>query len=232
LIDMLFYDLHVHTKDSIGENNLEEIVQMAKRLDLAGIGIARYHDNITELPTIEGIDIINAVIVKADTPEELNKIVRDVRNSAEVVMVHGGNYDINRAACENPMVDILCHPELGRKDSGIDHICARAARENNVAIEINFREILESFRKHRTYILSSMKTNIMLCKKYEVNVITTSSAVSKWGLRGGRELASISYLLGLDLASAIASVSSVPENIIKTNREKLKGNMWEGVKIV
>jgi len=231
LIDMLFYDLHVHTKESIGENSLEEIVAMAKKLDLRGMAIARYHDNITELPTIEGIDLINAVIVKAETPEELNRIVKEVRNSAEIVMVHGGNYDINRTACENHMVDILCHPELGRKDSGLDHICVRAAKDNNVAIEINFREVLESFKRHRLYVLSSMKNNIMLCKKYEVDVVTTSAAVSKWELRGGRELASMSYLLGLDLASAIASVTTIPENIVKTNREKLKGNLWEGVKL-
>jgi ribonuclease P/MRP protein subunit RPP1 len=145
-------------------------------------------------------------------------------------MVHGGDYDVNRAACENPMIDVLCHPELGRKDSGLDHVCMKAAADNSVAIEINFREVLESYKIKRTYVLSSMKKNIKLARKYGTSIVTTSGAVTKWGMRSARELASISYLLGLELGQAIDSVSVVPESIVRKNREKLAGKRWEGVR--
>jgi ribonuclease P/MRP protein subunit RPP1 len=159
-------------------------------------------------------------------------MVKKIRNKVEVLMVHGGDYDVNRAACENSMVDILCHPELGRKDSGLDHICMKSAEENRVAIEINFREILESYKRHRVYILSAMKRNIKLCKKYNTLIITTSGAVSKWNMRPGRELASVSHILGMELGEAIASVSTVPEELVKTNREKLANKRFEGVSVV
>lgn len=229
---MAFYDLHVHTKLSIGENTLEEVTLMAKRLGLAGIGIIQYYPGeISDIPKTD-IDIVKCIMIKPNSVNELNDLAARARSRAEILMVHGGNYDINRAACENSMVDILCHPELGRRDSGLDHICAKAANENEVAIEINFREIVESYKKNRIYILSAMKKNIKLCKKYGANIITTSGAVTKWGMRSGRELAAIANLLGLDLGDSIDSTSFVSQNIVTKNREKLAGNRWQGVRVV
>lgn len=226
---MAFYDLHVHTMLSIGENSVEEMAAMAKKLGLAGIGIVRYSNQ--ELPDVEGIELISSIMLKPPKAADLAGAAEKMRNKAEVLMVHGGDYDINRAACENPMIDVLCHPELGRKDSGLDHICVRAAHDNNVAIEINFREVLESYKRNRVYVLSSMKKNIDLCRKYETKIVTSSSAVTKWGLRSGRELSAIANLLGLELGKSIETTSAVPENIVKTNREKLSGKRFEGVRV-
>jgi len=232
-IIMTTYDLHVHTSLSIGENSVEEMAEFAKKLGFAGIGITQYYPGKTEeLPKIDDIDIISVGIIKTDDPNELAELAKKIRSKVEIVMVHGGNYDINRAACENPMIDILAHPELGRKDSGLDHICVKAASDNNVAIEINFREILESYKKNKVYVMSAMNKNIKLCKKYGAKMVSASSAMNKWGMRSGREIAAVANVLGLDLGEAIDTTSTIPEEMIKTNREKLTGNKSEGVSIV
>ncbi|RLJ04899.1 MAG: ribonuclease P [Candidatus Aenigmatarchaeota archaeon] len=223
---MKYYDLHVHTNVSVGENSLEEIVEQAKRLNIDGLGITDYFSTVDEFMRRKkvkrpDIDIVFGVIIRAETESQLKKTVNAVRNKAELILVHGGNYEINRLASEMPEVDILAHPELERRDSGIDHIVARNMGENNVALEINFREILESFKKHRAYVLSNMRRNIYLAKKYNVPIVTTSSAYSIWGMRACRDLASFANLLGLDLPEAIATVSSTPEQIITSNRRKL-----------
>ena len=228
----MFYDLHVHSAYSIGENSIEEMAEMAKRLGLSGIAIAQYYPTVAEIPKIDGIDIVSAVMIKASSPKEMGDIAEKMRKRCELLLVHGGDYDVNRAACENPLIDILCHPELGRKDNGIDHICVKAANENNVAIEINFREILESYKRHRVYVLGAIKKNIKLCEKYDTEMVTTSAAVSKWGLRSGRELAAIAHLLGLELGHSILSVSDIPKEIIESNRKKLSGRAWEGIEII
>src|SRR3989344_3613791 len=191
------YDLHVHTTLSIGENSVEDMVGMGKRLGLSGIGLVQYFPSVSELPQFEGIDLISSVMIKPARLEEVGKLADRARDRAEVLMVHGGDYDVNRAACENSMIDVLCHPELGRKDSGLDHICVRAAHDNNVAIEINFRAVLESYKKRRIRILSSMAKNVKLCREYNADIITTSGAVNKYGLRSPRELAAVTNLLGL-----------------------------------
>lgn len=228
----MFYDLHVHTSMSIGENTVDEMAEMGKRLGLTAIGVVRYYvAGMPPLPEVDGIQLIPAIMLKT-TKDELNSLAEKARNKTELLMVHGGDYDVNRAACENPLIDVLCHPELGRKDSGLDHICVRAAHDNNVAIEINFREVLESYKRNRVYTLSSMKKNIELCRKYETPIITSSSAVTKWGMRSGRELAALSHVLGLELGRAIDTTSTIPERIIHQNREKLAGKRTEGVREV
>lgn len=234
---MAFYDLHVHSTLSIGESSPEEILDFAKKLGLNGVGIVRYYNGrepqkIEAKTGSENIDVVNAVMLKPKSPGELNTLAEKARKKAEVLMVHGGDYDINRAACENPLIDVLCHPELGRKDSGLDHICAKAAAENKVAMEINFREILESYKKQRVHVIAAMKKNAMLCENYNASVVATSGAVTKWNMRAPRDLAAVANILGLKLGKAIESVSTVPETIVKQNREKLAGRRWEGVTIV
>lgn len=230
---MPFYDLHVHTYLSIGENTIEEMAEFAKRLGFSGIGIAQYYPGkIEKLPKIEDIDLVSVGVIKSDNPNEMNSMAKKIRNRVEILMVHGGNYDINRAACENSSIDVLAHPELGRKDSGLDHICVKTAAENDVAIEINFREILESYKKNKIYVMSAINKNIKLCKKYGAKMITTSSAISKWGMRSGRELAAAANILGLELGEAIETTSTIPEEIIKINRDKLAGKKFEGVSVI
>ena len=229
---MAFYDLHVHTNLSIGENTIDEMVDFAKRLGLSGIGVVRYFPAQEEIVNRDDFDLVNVIMLKASKPEELSEMIKKTRKKAEVLMVHGGDFDINRAACEDPMVDVLCHPEFNRKDSGLDHICVKAAAENDVAIEVNFRELAESYKLHRIRVLAAIRRNIDLCKRFNTPLITSSSAVSRWGLRSGRELASIANLLGLDLVKSIETTSLIPENIVLHNREKLQNKRWEGARIV
>lgn len=230
----MFYDLHVHTNLSVGENSPKEMIEFAKKLGFTGIGIVNFFSASEQLdwPKPEEIDTVKVAAIKTNSAEEFERMVRKARNHCEILMIYGGDYEINRLACESSYVDILSHPELGRKDSGLDHICIKSAQENNVAIEINFREILESYKKHRVYVLSAMRENIRLCKNYGTNIIMTSGALSKWDMRSGRELAAIAYVLGLDLGEAIATVSTTPEQMVKTNREKLADQRWEGVSVV
>lgn len=230
---MGFYDLHTHSTLSIGENSVEEMVEFAKKLGLSGIGIVRYYPGVVdELPKFNDIDVVSCVIIKPSNAQELGELARKARKKAEILMVHGGDYDINRAACENELIDVLCHPELGRKDSGLDHICAKAAADNDVVIELNFREILESYKKNKIYMLSSMNRNIKLCKKYNAGMTVSSGAVTKWGLRSGRELASVANVLGLELGEAIAASSATPQLIVNDNRKKLSDKKWDGVEVV
>ncbi|MBI5332448.1 MAG: hypothetical protein HZB65_02660 [Candidatus Aenigmarchaeota archaeon] len=223
------YDLHVYTNENGGENSLEELAGFAKKLGLKGLGIARLHTEKKQEFPDTGIDLVDVAVIKADNG--IDEIARRIRNKAEIIAVYGGKYLVNRQACESRYVDILLHPELNRNDSGLDHISVRAAAENRTAIEVNFRQILEAYKRGRANILNHMKRNMMLCKKFNTDVVATSSSLSKWNMRSARELAAIAYLLGLDLGHAIDTTTIIPEEIVRINREKLAGKRWEGVTI-
>ena len=117
-------------------------------------------------------------------------------------------------------MDVLCHPEAGRKDSGMDHVMAKQASIYNVAIELNFRHFLEASKKQRAHILAHMRRNVMLAEKYGVNVVVASGAESVWQMRAGRELAALAYLAGMTREQAVRTTSTIPESIISTAMER------------
>lgn len=220
-----YYDMHVTTKYSTGVNTVEEIIKRAERLGLDTVAILDRVESPNDLLAIRKdaeavsttLNVLVGTEIVAENPTVLHKKINKFRDAADIIAVFGGDIDINRCAVESPKVDILTHPELKRKDSGMDHVMMKLAAENQVAIELNFREYLYSYRKIRTYILSHMRQNVMLSLKFGASVIVTSGAESIWDMRAGRELASLAYLSGLDRESAVGSVSDAPANIVRKN---------------
>jgi len=216
---MEFYDLNVHL-DNLEE--LNETIEIAKKLGYSGIGLVEKYANLDKFKKIEEISksvkdlkIIPGIEIEADGVKELKRMISKAKRFSNFLVVSGGEYKINRAASEDSRVSILSHPERKRSDSGVDHIISRFAKENNVAIEINFHEILETFRKVRSYILSHMGFNIELAQKFGTQIVITSGARGKWEMRDPRELAAIGQILGMSLEDSMKSVSEIPKNIIK-----------------
>jgi len=228
---MKFYDLHVQSNLSGGESSVEEIARFAEKLGYSGIAICDNYQGIEKLNEFKkvikevetSVELIPGVVIQVKDKNELKNALNKTREKVVIVIVHGSNYQINRAACEDPRVDILAHPELGRADSGLDKACLNLARENNVSIQINFREILYSFRKPRSYIFNHITKNIKLCNEYKTPMITCSGAQGVWDMRGPRELVSIASVLGLELGRAFASVTSLPQQVVENNKKTLKG---------
>ncbi|MCD6368094.1 MAG: hypothetical protein J7L45_03355 [Candidatus Aenigmarchaeota archaeon] len=222
---MKFYDLHVHVNDP---DKIDEIVEMAQRLGFYGIGLTvttleelkKLKETIKKVNT--NIDLITSVEIIASGTRDLKRKVSKFRKMAEVIIVYGGEYNINRIAAEDERVDIISHPEYKRKDSGLDEIIARSAKERNVAIEINFNEILETYRKIRSHVFNHMMKNISICKKHNTMMVISSDAKSPWEMRDPRELSSIGQILGMDLKESIDAVSTIPELMVESNRRKLK----------
>jgi ribonuclease P/MRP protein subunit RPP1 len=238
---MKFYDLQIQSNLSSGENSVEEIVRFAEKLGYSGIAICDTFENKEKLDELKeaikkietDIEVYPGVYIQTTDVSELRDIISKVRDSVLVVVVAGGNYNINRAACEDPRVDILAHPEMGRIDNGLDQVCLEAATHNNVAIQVNFREVLYSFRKPRSYVLNHIAKNIRLTDHYRTPVIVCSGAQSIWDMRAARELISIANVLGLDLGKAFIGATTVPQEIIVKNKKTLEGKrITEGVEVV
>ncbi|MCX6821181.1 MAG: PHP domain-containing protein [Candidatus Aenigmarchaeota archaeon] len=237
---MNFYDFHVHSEFSEGESTIEEIANRAKLLGYKGICFTTYLDDknkikktkeiVSKLSKQIGIEIF--IGFEARNMSELDKLIR-FRREYDVLLVKGSDLLLNRKAVETKEVDILTHPEYNRRDSGFNHVMAQLATENNVAIEINFREILNSSKNTRANIMHKIKTNVEICKKYKVPVIICSGSVTHWQLKDPKILISMGCLLGLELKEAKKTISEIPENIIKMIKER-QDEKWirPGVKVV
>lgn len=236
---MEFFDLHVHSAFSEGTSSLEQLAETAKKLNYSGFCFVEYFQNdeqikkryseVEKVAQKIGIEIFLGF--EARNPHEI-EILAQKRKKFDILLVQGGDLKMNRVAVETPEVDILTHPSFERNDSGLNHVLMKLAKENNVAIEINFREILINERKSRSKVISNMISNVNLAKKIHAPLIICSGSLSHWELRDPIELSSFMMELGLKTNEATDCISKVPEKIVLQNKER-KSQKWiaPGVKI-
>jgi len=236
---MKYFDLHIHSAFSEGTSSLEQLAQTAKKLNYSGICFVEYFQNddqikkryeeIRKVSEKVGIEIFLGF--EARNPHELEVLVQK-RRKFDILLAQGGDLKMNRAAVETPEVDILTHPSFERTDSGMNHILMKLARENSVAIEINFREILINEEKSRSKVLANIISNVNLAKKIHVPMIICSGSLSHWELRAPLELISFLMEVGLKINEAKECLTKVPEKIVLQSKER-RDKKWiaPGVKI-
>ncbi len=217
---MRFHDLHVHP-----EAGLAKVLSFAGDLGWSGVclifrTLKDMEEAKKQLREFRNLDISFGVKIEPKRASDVRNRVRSLRRKAELILVHGGDTDVNRKACETPGVDVLSHPELGRRDSGVDYVTARAAKENGVALEFNFRQLLLSYGRSRSEYFEKLKSNAKLARKYSTPFVLTSGAVSCWDMRSPSELISFGKLLGFDPKSVKRSLSG---EMIRKNRKRLSG---------
>lgn len=198
---MRFIDLHVHSNLSTGADSPEKMLEHAGALKVT-LGLcdgARgdYPSGIELSPTS-----------RRDLRQKLGK-------KLDYAVVCGGSYRINRLAVAESRVDILAHPDLGRRDSGVDAIVARAAAENKVALEVNLGRIINTSGTGRVYVLRNIKKTLMLARKYGAPLIASTGAESWIGLRGGDGVYSLLRMIGFQEDEALDAMVTVPAKILR-----------------
>lgn len=228
-----FYDFCVHAAPD-GDNSVEELASLARHFGYSGIALANHSDKLPDkkpvLPSIEGFEIFRGIELVEENPSKLHSLIGKFRNSTDVLIVHGGSEAVNRAALENPRVDILNHPAFDRS-SGLNQVLAKAAADNGVAIGITLRPLLHSRGSRRIRMLSDFKANLELARKYDVSLILCSDAVSCYDLRSPMEVLAFAEVCGLEEAEALDAISTIPEKIIKKNRPG-PGYVREGIEVL
>ncbi len=236
----MVYDLNVHPK----EGDVEEYVEFAKKMNWEGLVIThtfedskKFNEMADKIETLReirpDIDLVFGVEIDTDNVSEMRKIVNKIRDRSEIITVKGGDYPVNRAACENSKVDILMDPDLNRSDIGLDEYCMKRANENNVIIAYSFRKLEEIYKKPRSHRFDHISTIIKVSEKTRTRVTMVSNAYSKWQLRSPRELASILNILGMELGKAIDMTTELPKRAVKRNRKKSDSDyVAEGVEVL
>lgn len=227
----MFFDLHFH-----GD---EELIKEAERLGYDGIGLTRYYEDFNS-EFLRQLDILKAnsniilkkcVEISCKHPEDLRKKVQKSRKKADILLVRGGDLKVNRAVCEDQRVDILSQPYRSRRDSGINHVIARKAAENSVAIEINLKILLKTNLRYRYRVLSQFRHIIELQRKFKFPLIITSSANSKYDLITPQDITALSKCFQMSFEESFDAISKIPQEIIKTN-DLRDSFVIDGVRIV
>lgn len=144
--------------------------------------------------------VTNSNLIKYAEDFGFSKIV----TLKEIKSVEGKNENIIRKALEDKKTDLVYGIEkytggdkLNQKNSGLNQVLCRLAKENKVKIGLSFNDVLNSDGTKRAVILGRMVQNAMLCNKYKVDVVVGSFANNKYELRMAKDLVAFGRLLGL-----------------------------------
>lgn len=155
--------------------------------------------------------------IKSNNINEIRKIANRFRNKASCISVVGGDLKVNRAAVENVRIDVLSRPYLKRFDSGLNHILAKEALNNNVAIELCFKDVLRTYLSHRSKAISSFKDTYALYRKFDFPLILSSRSESVFDIRTTHDFISFFKQTGLN-DFEIAKSFETSKNILEFNK--------------
>lgn len=176
------------------------------------------------------IDFDYTLEIKSNNVNEIRKIVRKFRNRASCISVVGGDLKVNRAVLENVQIDVLSRPYLRRYDSGLNHVLAKEALRNNVAVELCFKDVLKSYLAPRSKVISNFKDVYTLYRKFDFPLILSSRAESVFDLRTAHDFIAFFTQTGLTV-SEIEKSFMTAKNILNFN-ENRKNMILTGVRRV
>uniref|UniRef100_A0A7C2NFN1 Uncharacterized protein n=1 Tax=Archaeoglobus fulgidus TaxID=2234 RepID=A0A7C2NFN1_ARCFL len=99
------------------------------------------------------------IIIKADSPEDLRKKLRNVRRKAIVGVV--GSEAVCREAVMRRRVDLI----LDWEERELDYATLKLAAEKDVAIELGLSKFLRTEGYKRMHLFDKLRQEIMIIKK-------------------------------------------------------------------
>ena len=198
---------------------------------LEEISLFEWKDSYRNKYNSQSIDISMGINIQNANSNEIRKIVNRYRNNCSYMSALGGDLKVNRSVCENHRMDVLSRPYYKRRDSGMNHVLAKEAARNNVAIELCFRDVLKNSLKFRANIISSFKEIMMFHRKYKFPLILTTDSKSIYDIRSTRDIVSFFKSIGFSDKEIYNGFYYYPREIIDFNLQR-KNMVIKGVKII
>ena len=221
----MFFDLNI--KGSSLENNLN-LAMEASKYGWDHINFSYNQNDFKDALDIKNelSDKLEGIInfdytleIYSNNVNEVKKTARKFRNKSSCISVIGGNLKINRATVETIQIDVLSRPYLRRYDGGINHVLAKEAVKNNVAIELCFKDVLRSYLSHRSKVISNFKDIYTLYRKFDFPLILSSRAESVFDIRTTHDFIAIFKQTGLS-DDEIAKSFTTSSNILEFNKNR------------
>jgi len=141
--------------------------------------------------------------------EARNQIEKAFKQGIKAIVVAKDD-EFNRKILENKKVDVLLFGDFkGRKDrlkqrdSGLNHVLCKLAKDNNIAIGLDFSEIKEKTDFVLADYLGRLMQNIKLCSKYKIKIVLFNA-----GDKNKHDLFSLLMSLGMPTSTAKYAVDN------------------------
>ena|SRR3989344_1280838 len=109
----------------------------------------------------------------------IEKAKQLIKTAQAPIIVLAQNEEFNRKILEYGKFSVLLSPEatagknkIRQTDSGLNHVLAKIAAENKIAIGINIQKITKLEKKEKAERLAKIKQNIKICRKSKTKLAT------------------------------------------------------------
>jgi len=234
-----FVDLHL--QPSIKDlNQVKNMVGLASELGYHMIGIT-LPPNVTrgtvkQLQSICNnvkLNLIRRVDFFPKTPRELLHNLSRFRRKFEVISVVCTSKAVSRQAAKDRRVDLLSFPSTNPRQRFFDNAEAELASKTFSSLEIDMAPLILSKGFHKIRLLSSLRKEVKIARKFNVPVTISSGATNTDLIRGPYDYAAITALFDMAMPLALHALSTTPFTIVQRNREKLSPNfVAPGIRVV
>ncbi|MDH5267331.1 MAG: hypothetical protein OEW62_06585 [Candidatus Bathyarchaeota archaeon] len=230
-----------HFRPSIANSNqVEKMINKSSELGYHLIGIPiqpnLVRGTIHELQRIcsdAKIDIVTRLDLAPNTPHELLLDLRRFRRRFEIVSVTCNSKSVARQAAKDRRVDLLSFPATNLRKRFFDYAEAELASKALSSLEIDMAPLLSLKGFSRIRLLSRLRKEVVIAKRFGVPVILSSGAKDPYLMRSPYDYAALATLFDMPQEPALCALSENPLAIIKRNREKLSSDyIAPGIRII
>ncbi len=192
----MYEGVHAHPD---GEATVARHALTAGEYGYDGIVVRNHGDRQTDydpatVAAETGVDVVDGIELRSDDRAQLSGLVSQYRDDRTILAVHGGDDDINRFACEEPMVDVLAHPMADEGD--VNHVLAKAAKQNHVHVEFDFSPVFTTDGGTRVQALRDLRKLRDIVSYYDTPYVVSLNPDSHLALRAPREVVAVASEAG------------------------------------
>jgi len=236
---MRFIDLHLcpSIKDV---HQVEKMVSKSSELGYHLVGIPLLadvtRDEIRRLQKICGdvrVDLVTRADFAPKNPRELLDNLRHFRRRFEVVSVACLSKPVARQAAKDRRVDLLSFPAIDPRKRFFDYAEAELASKALSSLEIEMAPLLSSRGFSRIRLLSCLRKEAAVAKKFGVPIAISSGATNEYLMRGPQDYAALAALFDMPSPLALRALSETPMTMVERNREKLSPDyVAQGIRVI
>jgi ribonuclease P/MRP protein subunit RPP1 len=156
----------------------------------------------------DGVEIIRGVIVQDALMRDVIARVKRAKDSGAVISVTARDNGFNRAAIGLKGVHILRGVHAADKNA-IDHVAAKMAADNGVAIDIDLSVLIAARGITRQRAIHRYRDLLTLERRFEFPVTLSSYARSYLDLRAVREVTGLCSLIGMEMSGVEKALDAV-----------------------
>jgi len=238
---MRFADLNLRLPIAEQERRqAEELIKRSAELGYSSIGVPLpvevSQEEIQDLERIctdYDLDLIKRGDLKPKNVRDLLRLLRVLRGKREVIAVYCDSKLAARQTARDHRVDLISFPSADPRRRFFDFAEAELASKASAALEIDMAKLLMLDGLPRARLISNLRREVAVAKKFDVPIVISSGSADKYLLRRPQDYASLAYLFDLDHQAAVKALSAAPFGIVDRNRRKLSPNhVVPGVRIV